>query len=257
MIDESRAGSICDELAVALESEGSKSVYKHWGEKYFASAIDEKSGQERFLLETLKLVELAKGLPASPISKKPTSGNQNGQAKVAPTGLLSPSTKALARKILANLVNRRLNSDYRLALHLSSNPVELKLLRRFANSQKTAILVSSLSNYLKVFRFLRARGEQNKNLSLIYAPTPAFVTKALTAVKPESIWYLDHSPKNHFGIRSHESEHILFCPEQQRGFEVDHNLIAYDKIQTTDDKFESRVVERVFRPDNWNFEVIS
>ena len=248
------SNAIVDRISKALENETQISFFETWGKKYYAPVLDAPDGEERFIVETRRLVNWSRHLSKEQgsVSKPKAAASKKGLSS-----LISARQKAWLKELLARLVNRTPSGDWQVALHLTQSPLNIALAKKLAEKQRTLLLVNSLGNFLRLKKQLLQNPGEGKKLKVYFAPAVHLVTRVLVALKPDSLWYLSHGHNNHFGIRSHEARHILYCPELQPGFKIDHSLIAYDEIQITKEDFRPLITEKIFRPDSWQIETIS
>jgi hypothetical protein len=138
------------------------------------------------------------------------------------------------------------------AMQLSTNPVSKTLLENLCAKGTTLLLVASFEKFIKAqlvnFSEKRFRGR----LRIRYSPSAKDVVAQVNRQKPKEILYLSHGAMNHFGMRLNGIKHVLYKPEKQYRFQIDHNLIAYNEIITADSGLKTSIEQKVSRPEGWN-----
>lgn len=259
LLAEADAPRICDLIEKTFVDKDAKKLLAHWSEKYYFSAVDKSTGLDTFISETQRLVDQAKLLPVVPAR----SQNLKQSKK---SGLLSKAVaKALkkleqlrqrAKRLIARFVNSNKLKTDSCVVHFTNEPLNLAFVSELSKRGPQVFVINSLPNYLKVvaYKILRLRKFQ---VEVLLAPNVLFVSSILSKKKPSTIYYLSHSDKSHFGVRRNKVSHVLYCPDRQSDFFVDHNVISYDEIHITKPEFRQTLTDKIFRPDAWRISTIS
>jgi hypothetical protein len=243
LVDQADSKNICERIESSLYDPRSIEFLNTWSARYYTSTHDEQTGQERFIAETLTLIEKAKDLPSfqGSFPKLKTAETPNG------FGRILTKAKLFFKQLFARFTYREPKKYATVGFSLSSKNTSNSVLEKFSKTKSPFLVVNSLSN------FLRVKKDWGTKIQVVFTPTVKEVTSLLESVEPEEILYLANGPKNHFGVRHHSIKHVLFLPEHQMGFKADHTLIIYDEIQTEDEKTKNLIRTSVRRPEGWNF----
>jgi hypothetical protein len=141
-------------------------------------------------------------------------------------------------------------------LHLSVPEISEKLVLDLAKSNTTLLLVGTLDNFAKANIMKLRNPGLRRNLQVRFTPAAKDVVAFIKQQNPQEIFYLTHDAINHFGIRLNGIMHTLYKPEDQSRFRVDHNLIAYNKILSSDSILKSEIQAKIVRPEGWNITLV-
>jgi len=252
LIDARDASDICQRIENSLTSSNSAEFFSQWSAKYFASAIDESTQTERFVLETLKLVRKNKGsYNWEPKRKQSDTSRRTGLRRFV-IRKLPLKFKLRLLNTLSTLLSWPAHEVETLALHLSADRIDGKLIRELTQHGSTLLLVGTIDNFIKTWLLRLEDKTLLRNLQVRFTPAAKDVVALIRNQRTEEVLYLTHDAINHFGIRLNGIKHVLYKPEQQAGFMVDHNLIAYNEIRTDSLELKTEIESRVVRPEGWN-----
>lgn len=257
LIDARNASDICKRIEESLRSSDSSEFFAKWSRKYFASAIDKTTQTERFVLEVLNL--LLRKRPtykARQVRQEGRSSRRSGFRGFL-INRLPLKFKLRVIDAISTAFNWPVETLDTVALHLSVNGLNTSVLRELAQSRSVLLVAGSTVNFVKL-ELLRLKDKNLRgNLQVRFAPSAKDVVALIKSQQPTQILYLSHGAHNHFGIRLNGIKHVLYKPEKQAGFVVDHNLIAYNEIVTGSSEIKTAIESRVFRPEGWNISLTS
>jgi hypothetical protein len=262
LIDVTDSKSIANRISTAFTDKSARSFFESWGSRYYASSVNPESGRERFIDETLKLVERASPRRES----APASNHANGSVSVKARVVLFLKRQPLARSVarlmvaVARLITPSRPKPSVNLLALSKTLVADQLLDqaicRFAPSSpngKVRLVVKSWANLLRFGIRWLTRPSFRSVVDVHYAPTVQLISNVVEANGSSAVYYLEHGEANHLGMRLNGYTHILFAPELQSRFRPDHNLIAYNEIWTDQPDPENGIVRDVRNPEEFIF----
>jgi len=98
--------------------------------------------------------------------------------------------------------------------------------------------ITILVNQPSVFMYLRIKKRSNLLfreviLEILLIKGAEDCEKVMNKVKPAKVFYLKHHPLNVMLLRLNGTRHILFRPEDDHDFVVDHSIVVYDEIQSS------------------------
>lgn len=262
LIGVDEADTIADRITAALGDASAREFFSAWSARYYASAVNPVTGRDRFIDETLALVDAAE--PRSdvphPITqsieiitqwnqlvrfiKKQVLGRRFARLKTTVARSITPKTIEPSINVLA------LNK-----VHVADDLLE-KAVRRFAPTSpngKIRLVVNTRANLTRFgIRWLTSSSFR-KLVDVHYAPTAQLISNVVKGNGDANVYYVAHCEANHFGVRLNGYNHILFAPELQTRFKTDHNLIAYNEIWTDDSNPATGVVKGVRNPGTFVF----
>jgi hypothetical protein len=259
LLSQADTPGLCDLIEKGFDDQDAKQLIARWSEKYYFSPVDKATGLDTFIAETLRLVDNAAVLPA--VTAKPQRVKHSKQSNLIST-VVGRTLKTLeqprqrAKRLIARFVNTNKLKTDNCVVHFTNATINLAFVSELSRLGPQVFVINSLPNYLKVatYKILRLRKFQ---VEVLLAPNVLFVSSILSKKKPSTIYYLSHSDKSHFGVRHNKIKHILYCPDRQSDFWLDHNVVSYDEIQTTKPELRSTLADKIFRPDAWSIETIS
>ena len=262
LIDVTDSNSIASRISTALKDKSARSFFESWGSHYYASSVNPASGRERFIDETMALVERAS--PRSDAAS--TSTETKDKVSVRARFIAYLKRQPLARQVAAMVVafariitpsNPRPSVNL-LALNKAVVPDALveQAIHRFAPSSpngKVRLVVKSWGSLLRFGIRWLARPSFRTVVDVHYAPTAQLISNVVRSNGPTTVFYLAHGEANHLGIRLNGYTHVLYAPELQARFRPDHNVIAYNEIWTDQPNPENGIVRGVRNPEDFVF----
>lgn len=245
-------------ISKSLNDQAMLSEINAWSRRYFESAITQ-DGSERFIEETLKLVRNNKRssqerkLVQTTAKPKLIHKAVRSAIRALPLGL-----KLGLKRFAGKVVNRKVPEVPRLLAFLdSSRRISMDhlaaLTTLLGGGSTEVIVVSSLTTFAHIqLRRLWSR-PLLRSLKVRYVTSAQDIAATIMLTKAGEICYLSHCMDNHFGVRLNTPTHTLFMPELDPHLRVDHNLIAYDSIKTSDSKIREKFQQRVMHPQGFNF----
>ena len=251
LVSKEDAGSIASRIDASFSDPEAINLINHWSREYYDSALIEKTGKERFIERTLELLAKAPNRNNAATSKA-SPQSQPLKARVISTirRAIPLGLKLRISRAFSQLFNSGIPSVNRILVNLSNSPISIELVRKASKGAKTLLLVDNLKNFAKAV----LAGEKNLKVRIVQSAQD--LVAIVDEQQPEEILYLAHCASNHFGIRLNGIRHVLFMPELQAGFRLDHNLIAYNEIETSDKALKSAIEEKVTRPEGWNITLV-
>lgn len=256
LIEEKDSGEICSRIEKSLGDRNSSVFFQHWSEQYYETAIVENTQTERFIEETMKLLEAKHNDVRRSDHIKPKKVSTRTTLRRFLIGKLPLNLKLRIIQLISASLNWPTRKAETVALHLSVPEISEKLVLDLTQSTSTLLLVGTLDNFAKA-NFMKFRHSGLKhNLQVRFTPAAKDVVALIKQQNPQEIFYLTHDAINHFGIRLNGIKHVLYKPENQSRFRVDHNLIAYNEILSSASKLKSEIQAKVERPEGWNITLV-
>ncbi len=252
LINSSEATHICDRIDQSLKDKDSKALFDYWSSEYFESARIKTTGEERFVFETLRILAGRKQTPQVIEKVKVKSSNNKTSIRRFILKNLSPTFKIRMTQVISGSLNWPAKGTEIFAMQLSTNPVSKQLLEDLCSKGTTLLLVASFEQFIKAQLIKFSEKGFRGRLRIRYSPSAKDVVAHVNRQKPMSILYVSHGAMNHFGMRLNGINHVLYKPEKQSRFQIDHNLIAYNEIITADSTLKQSIEQKVSRPEGWN-----
>ena len=256
LIDANDASEICSRIEKSLSNKNSQTFFNNWSRKYYASAIVESTKTERFIAETLTLINKKSTFDRNTTIVKPRKTYRSTSIRRAIIKRMPLSLKLIILQLIGSFVNWPTRKAERIALHLSVPSVSEKLLLDCTGDKSTLLLVGTLDNFFRANAVRLRNRSLRKLLQVRFTPAAKDVVARIRKQAPREIFYLTHDETNHYGIRLNGIRHVLYKPEHQHKFKVDHNLIAYNEIISGDAGLKSEIELTVQRPEGWKITLV-
>jgi hypothetical protein len=256
LVEAKDAGNICSRIEKSLSARNSSAFFQHWSNQYYESAIEETTQTERFVAETMKLLATKRNSLSGSNVITPKKPSTRASLRRFLIGKLPLNLKLRIIQIVSASLNWPTRKAETVALHLSVPEISEKLVLDLAKSNSTLLLVGTLDNFAKANIMKLRHPGLRRNLQVRFTPAAKDVVAFIKQQNPQEIFYLTHDAINHFGIRLNGIMHILYKPEDQSRFRVDHNLIAYNEILSSDSILKSEIQAKIVRPEGWNITLV-